>query len=180
LLLIEDDARLRSALAGALTGECEELRTCADARSAFAVLRRWHPEVVLLDVSLPDGTAFDVLEVLARRAPMPAVIAMSGVATAVDTFRLSQMGVRAYLAKPFGLAELEAAFARIQLQPPDLRPHLRGTVGQRSVQEVEREVRAVMVSEALARTGGSRRGAARLLSISRQLLQYMLRGRPAP
>jgi DNA-binding NtrC family response regulator len=58
---------------------------------------------------------------------------------------------------------------------PDLRPALKQLVGHKPLAEVETEVRAVMLEEALSRTGGSRRGAARLLSMSRQLVQYVLR-----
>ena len=57
----------------------------------------------------------------------------------------------------------------------DFLPRVRGVVGERSLHEVEREVRATMVNEALTRAGGSRREAARLLKVSRQLLQHILR-----
>lgn len=52
---------------------------------------------------------------------------------------------------------------------------LRQTVGHKPLSDVQTEVRAVMLDEALARSQGSRRGAARRLRMSRQLLQYLLR-----
>jgi transcriptional regulator with PAS, ATPase and Fis domain len=60
-------------------------------------------------------------------------------------------------------------------EPPDLAPHLKSAVGLVPIKSVEQTVRSTMVSEALARGGGSRRAAARVLSISRQLLQHILR-----
>jgi transcriptional regulator with PAS, ATPase and Fis domain len=50
-------------------------------------------------------------------------------------------------------------------------------VRQRSLHDALHEVRTTMIDEALARANGSRRGAAQLLRVSRQLLQYMVRNR---
>ncbi|MBN2195745.1 MAG: response regulator [Polyangiaceae bacterium] len=175
VLVVDDDESLRCVLAEALGETCSDVRSCPDARSALELLESWSPEVMLLDVALPDGTAFDILASLSARLPVPAIVAMSGVASPEEAFRLSQVGVRCFLSKPFDFRHIDAAIAQARTEVPDLRSHLRGLVGQRSVQAVESEVRAVMVEEALARSGGSRRGAASLLRVSRQALQYMLR-----
>lgn len=53
---------------------------------------------------------------------------------------------------------------------------LRAAVGERPLGEIEQAARHIMVMEALARAGGSKTRAARLLGISRQLLQHILRG----
>ncbi len=58
---------------------------------------------------------------------------------------------------------------------PDLTPLLRAVVGRKSVHQVEEQVRATMVAEALARANGNLSSAARMLSISRQLLQHILK-----
>jgi two-component system response regulator RegA len=102
-------------------------------------------------------------------------VAMSGTAEPGESFRLAQLGVRTYLHKPLRLDELEAALVYARTAPADLRPYARGLVGLRPIHEVEEELRKTMVEEALARAGGSRSGAARLLAVSRQLLQHMLR-----
>ncbi len=105
----------------------------------------------------------------------PVVIAMSGVAGPSESFRLAQLGVRNYLTKPLRLETLEFAINEALQSAPDLTPHVRAQVGHVPVRELERHVRRTMVDEALARADGSRRGAARLLFVSRQLLQHMLR-----
>ncbi len=56
-------------------------------------------------------------------------------------------------------------------------PHVRQLVGHKSLAGVTSEVRATMIEEALARSSGNVRGAARLLETSRQLLQYLRRTR---
>ena len=65
-------------------------------------------------------------------------------------------------------------------EPPDLTPYVRASVGIVPLQHIEEHVRHTMLQEALARSGGNRRGAARMLKVSRQLLQHMLRKLPFP
>jgi two-component system response regulator RegA len=175
LMVVEDDAALARTLEEALAGSARLLRICRTAGEAIAALAQVRPELILLDVALPDGSAFDVLAALADVYPTPAVVAMSGSASPDESFRLAQLGVRAYLRKPLKLDELEAALVLARTRPADLRPHARSLVGLRPIHEVEAELRRTMVEEAMARAGGSRRGAARLLAVSRQLLQHMLR-----
>jgi DNA-binding NtrC family response regulator len=173
-LIVEDDVRLAPALKTMLTPLFAEVRVVDRAERCLELLVSWVPDLLVLDVCLPDGSAFDVLEHLKMCSPTPVVIAMSGMATATETFRLGQLGVRSYLTKPFGTQELEAALAAAE-QAPDFRLQLRNMVGSRPVHSVEEEVRKQMLSEAIAQARGNRRQAARLLNVSRQLLQHMLR-----
>jgi two-component system, response regulator RegA len=175
LMVVEDDPALARTLEDALSGAAQTVRFCRTAGEAVAALREFTPELMLLDVALPDGSAFDVLAALADVHPTPIVVAMSGTAEPSESFRLAQLGVRTYLHKPLRLDELEAALVYARTAPADLRPYARGLVGLRPIHEVEEELRKTMVEEALARAGGSRSGAARLLAVSRQLLQHMLR-----
>lgn len=176
-MVVDDDHRLREALTAALEPEVRQLRACSDVAAVARLLDHWFPDVLVLDVALPDGDAFDVLDLLAGSDAMPQVIAISGMATPPQSFELAQRGVRGYLTKPFTVAELRQAIERVLSEPADLRGTLRCLVGRRPLREVEREVRTTMVDEALARSDGKRKGAARLLQISRQLLQHIVRGR---
>ncbi len=173
-LIVEDDQRLGPALHAMLVPRYSEVRLLTSAQECLELLNVWIPDLLVLDVCLPDGSAFDIIAHLRKCSPTPYVVAMSGQARVEETFRLGQLGVRSFLSKPFGAVELEAALA-VAEQPPDVALHLRNMVGAKPVQQVVEEVRSQMVSEALAQARGNRRYAARLLQISRQLLQYMLR-----
>jgi DNA-binding NtrC family response regulator len=107
--------------------------------------------------------------------PTPLVVAMSGTALPEQAFELAQLGVRRFLPKPLDLPSLEAVLAEAVRNPPELEHQWRGLVGQRPIRDVEREMRRAMVQEAMAKSGGRLSKAARLLAVSRQLLQYMLR-----
>jgi DNA-binding NtrC family response regulator len=151
------------------------VREVGSVREAIAELSTRLPELLVLDVILPDGRARDVLRFLEGRSPAPRVVAMSGAAEPDESFELGALGVRAYLKKPVDLMELERAVARAVSVPPDLGPTIRAAVGLVGMKQVEHTVRDTMVQEAIAKGKGSRRKAARALGISRQLLQHILR-----
>lgn len=178
VLIIEDDADLRSALARVLASWGAEVSEAGTASEARALLAGPPPSLLIVDVRLPDQTAFEVLDLAARRSPAPMVIAMSGKASPGEAFLLAQKGVRAFLAKPVSIGQLEEAVRVAMGEAPVLEPLITASVGHVPLREVQREVRRVMVTEALARTDGSRSGAARLLRVSRQALQQILRRLP--
>ena len=175
LLVVEDDTELGAILEKAMLRVAARVRAVGTLAEARAALGEGAFDGILLDVCLPDGQAEALLAELQSRQPFPVVVAISGGARPEETFRLAELGVRAFVPKPLDLAGLEDVWARVLSTPPDLGPHVKGTVGQRPLSDVESDVRKVMVTEALARAEGSRRGAARLLQVSRQLLQHIVR-----
>ncbi len=174
-LVVEDNRALGRTLEALLAPLCDATELAPSVAEARRALERGPPDLVLTDVRLPDGSAFDVVELASSLVPMPAIVVLSGEATPDESFALAGLGVRAYLAKPVGADELEAALRRAGSEAPRLSNHVRSAVGRVSLRAVEDDVRRSMVQEALARTKGNRRGAAKLLSVSRQMLQHMLR-----
>jgi DNA-binding NtrC family response regulator len=126
---------------------------------------------------LPDGDAFGLLELASQRRPAPVAIAVSGQTSTEDAFRLAQVGCRAYLEKPFDLDRLAERIERALSEAPKLDALVAASVGRTPMRELQTEVRRVMVEQALAKAEGSRSGAARLLSVSRQAVQQMVRER---
>jgi DNA-binding NtrC family response regulator len=175
VLVVEDGRELRRTLERALADRFPEVRSAASVAEAVALLESFRPELVLLDVELPDGSAIDVMRAAMRGDSVPVAVAMSGRAEPAQSFELAQLGVRTYLQKPLDLALLDRALDEAIANPPDLEPHVRSVVGQRQIHEVQDEVRETMLREALGRARGSRRAAAKLLRVSRQLVQHMLR-----
>ena len=102
---------------------------------------------------------------------------MSGKASPDEAFRLAQAGVRAYLPKPFSIQELASTVETACSEAPDLEPMITAWVGRVPMRELQRKVRRVMLKEALAQTEGSRSGAARLLHVTRQAVQQMVRSK---
>lgn len=142
---------------------------------ATLALDHFQPDVVLLDLGLPDGSALAFLRALREAPRVPQVVAFGDAPSADVAFELGRLGVRALLTKPVSEAVLLAAVDRVLLCPPDLTALLRASVGYLPMRELEAQVRQTLIREALGRSGGSRSQAARLLCISRQLLQHILR-----
>jgi two-component system, response regulator RegA len=175
VLLVEDEGALRQTLERALAPRFGQVRSAASVREAIEMLASFEPDLLLLDVELGDGTALDVMRAALARDTVPLVVAMSGAASPTETFDLAQLGVRSFVPKPLDLRRLDAVLDEAIANAPDLRAQVRAAVGQRPIHEVEEEVRVTMLREALARAKGSRRGAAKLLAVSRQVIQHMLR-----
>lgn len=112
LLVVEDDVVLQLSLTAVLRREGLTIlgaRTLAEARM---LLMREHPTVVLLDVNLPDGSGFEILEQLRNEPDSPLVIvstASDSLATAVEALRL---GAFDFLTKPINNDLLRAAVGR--------------------------------------------------------------------
>jgi DNA-binding NtrC family response regulator len=177
LLIVEDSSGLARVLEDALRSRAERISHAPTLAAARHVLRSDPPDAVIMDVSLPDGSSDGLLEELRAVEPLPHVIAISGTATAEQAFRLAHGGVRAFVPKPLDLARLEKTWTETLSRPPDLVPALRASAGQVPLHRLEDVVRDTLVDEAMARSRGSVRGAAKLLKISRQLLQHILNAR---
>jgi DNA-binding NtrC family response regulator len=176
VLVIEDDADLREAVGRMLRGWGASVALAANVQQAGGVLSRDPPpDLVLLDVRLPDGSVVPLLDRVNELAPAPIVVAMSGLASPAETFPLGRLGVRAYLSKPFGREDLSGAIEQAFDETAPLRPVIAALVGRIPMREVQQRIRWEMVREALARAEGSRSGAARLLKVTRQAVQQILR-----
>lgn len=153
-----------------------EAGTVAEARSLLSQ----PPGVLIVDVRLPDAPVFALLEEIVRLWPRPVVVAISGRASAEEAFRLARYGVRIYLEKPLSLDQLgeavESACRGAGSTDSVLLDFLVSVcVGAVSLREMQDSVRHAMIRQALALSQGSRAGAARLLDVSRQAVQQMLR-----
>jgi DNA-binding NtrC family response regulator len=178
ILLVEDEADCRRVLLRAIRRWPDvEVEGVGSEREARRALARWTPHVLLLDLHLGEegGSGLAVAEHCASLEPAPVIVALSGLADRTETFRLAQLGARAYLDKPFRPRELREAVRAALEEAPDLEPLLRASVGRRPLKEVVRTARTVMTRQAVAQAGGNRTSAARMLDVTRQNVQAVLR-----
>jgi two-component system KDP operon response regulator KdpE len=107
LLLIEDDGPTRRALVANLVGhghQVDEAGTAADGLRAWEDRR---PDLILLDLGLPDRDGLTVIRHVRREAATP-ILVLSARADEGDRVTALEQGADDYLTKPFGLAELRA------------------------------------------------------------------------
>ena len=107
ILVVEDDDETRAALARELSGRGYRVVEASDGRTA---LQRWaarRPDVVLLDLGLPDIDGVDVIVRMRREANTPIVI-LSGRYDEREKVEALERGADDYVTKPFGVDELNA------------------------------------------------------------------------
>jgi two-component system, response regulator RegA len=173
-LVVEDDDVLGRAITRALEEWGNEVTWCTTLADALTATRT-PPDLVIIDVALPDGSGVTLARELSRQRPAPLVIAMSGRASASEAFQLGALGVRGYLPKPVSFTDLVATIDSLLETAPDLSPLLVASVGRRGFQDVQEQVRRTMAEQALAVARGNRTEAARLLGVTRQAVQQLIR-----
>jgi DNA-binding response OmpR family regulator len=104
VLLVEDEAPLRLAIARNLTNRGLEVREVVTVAEALQALNANLPDLILLDLNLPDRTGWDLLRDMQRRGIDVPTIVVSAVR--VSQSRLDEFHPMAYLPKPFPLDAL--------------------------------------------------------------------------
>jgi two-component system response regulator VicR len=90
----------------------------AEARSAYS---RENPDVVLLDIALPDADGFEVLKWIRERSDVP-VLMISARGEEIDKVRGLELGADDYITKPFGYLELSARIRAVTRRAQSLPP----------------------------------------------------------
>lgn len=108
LLVVEDDPQVRAMLARALGYEGFDVTTAATAEAAMAELRAADPELMLLDLLLPDEDGMDVCRRLRAAGEHIPILMLTARDTVSDRIEGLEAGADDYLVKPFSTAELVA------------------------------------------------------------------------
>jgi two-component system, OmpR family, KDP operon response regulator KdpE len=107
LLVVDDDAALARALSINLRARGYDVAIAASGREALDTLARFHPEVVVLDLGLPDLDGIEVLQGIRGWNDVPVVV-LSARATSDEKVDALDAGADDYVTKPFEMNELLA------------------------------------------------------------------------
>ena len=114
LLIIDDDAHLRESLAEVLELDQFECHQAGAAKEGIAAAQKLEPQVVIMDIQLPDSSGFQICQELRKRSKITILIMMTGRFLSSEEKKQGfELGADEYITKPFDLAELSARIKQL-------------------------------------------------------------------
>jgi DNA-binding response OmpR family regulator len=107
ILVVEDETTLRETLADALEAEGFEVVQAGDGRDALTRFRADRPDLVLLDLMLPELSGIEVCRIIRSESSVP-IVMLTAKDSELDKVVGLELGADDYLTKPFSLRELTA------------------------------------------------------------------------
>lgn len=117
MLVIDDDERLLALARLSLSKNGIEVETVSTASEGLSALEGSLPDLVILDVVMPDLLGWEILRRLRETSDVP-VMLLSGRDTDVDKARGLDLGADDYLTKPFSFMEFEARVRALLRRTP--------------------------------------------------------------
>jgi len=172
ILVVEDDAATRTFLADNLTADGYELLVADTAQHGLRLLETKFPDLVLVDIGLPDASGFEVLRrvreadgIASRLDPSTPLVLLTGRDGELDRVRGFERGADDYVCNPFSYPELRGRLAALLRRADHRRRTGRLRVGELDIDPQARTARL--------------RGEALALSQKEFALLRMLAGEPA-
>src|ERR1700739_2975952 len=107
VLVVDDEDAIRELLEYGLPGAGFDVRSAPDGRTALALMEKWTPEAIVLDIMLPGIDGFSLLPAFRRVTDVPIVLLTARLQTEDKVTGLYR-GADDYLSKPFEMDELVA------------------------------------------------------------------------
>ena len=107
ILAVEDDAAIRSLISTTLKTHDYNYLTARDGRSALLEASSHNPDIILLDLGLPDMDGVDIIQAIRQWSGVP-IIVISARSEDTDKIKALDAGADDYLTKPFSVEELLA------------------------------------------------------------------------
>jgi two-component system, OmpR family, KDP operon response regulator KdpE len=143
ILVVDDEPAIRRFLRTSLTAQGYQIIEAETAKAALEAMRRNQPDVLVLDLGLPDRDGFEVIQELRGAGSALPIIVLSSRADEAGKVRALDLGADDYVTKPFGVEEFLARLRtalRHRRQQQGERPIFRS--GELSVDIVRRIVTA--------------------------------------
>ena len=119
ILVLEDDPQVRSALLRALSERGHAASSAPDGMTGLQAVVRDSPDLVVLDLGLPDVDGYEVLRMLRAISTVPVIVATARDDEA-EIVRALDAGADDYLVKPFGAAQLDARIRAVLRRGTDV------------------------------------------------------------
>jgi DNA-binding NarL/FixJ family response regulator len=128
VVLVDDHELFRAGVRGEIASSVDIVGEAGTVAEAVPLIRELDPDVVLLDVHLPDGGGEGVIAGVAQERPAVKFLALSVSDAAEDVIGVIRAGARGYVTKTISGAELEDAIERVAQGDAVFSPRLAGFV----------------------------------------------------
>jgi DNA-binding NarL/FixJ family response regulator len=128
VVLVDDHALFRTGVKAELGGRVDVVGEAGSVPEAIAAIVEKQPDVVLLDVHMPEGGGLAVIEGAGKQAPETRFLALSVSDAAEDVIALIRAGARGYVTKTISADELAEAVTRVAGGDAVFSPRLAGFV----------------------------------------------------
>jgi len=112
ILVVDDEHTIRDSCASILRTEGYEVTVAGKADEAVSAVRRKSPDIVLVDLFMPDVSGVDIMEEALDRNPLSIVIVMTGKPSVESSIEVMRAGAWNYLPKPFSATHLNIVVGR--------------------------------------------------------------------
>jgi two-component system KDP operon response regulator KdpE len=125
ILIVEDDNELGNFMCWQLGHEGYQVHIVKRAADGLIEIRKWRPDLVLLDIMMPDMDGWEACQRIREVSDVP-IIFTTALGTEKDVVRGLELGADDYLVKPFGPKELTARIRAVlrRQRPTGLRQHI--------------------------------------------------------
>lgn len=165
LLIVDDEPNFRESLKMALEGMFT-VAVAGSVKEAVESLRADSPDVILLDVNLPDGSGIGLFEELRSHDPMPLTLVMTAYATVETAVSALKEGATDYIVKPFDIERLQR----------ELAVHLENRTLHRRIEILDREMSRIVPPFVTTGSGGMKEIAERAQMIAAFDLPVLIKG----
>lgn len=121
ILVAEDDLSIIIGLVDLLVSEGFEVFSARDGKGALRVYESQKPDLVLLDIMMPEKSGYDVCKEIRRKDTVTPILILTAKGQEVDKVVGLELGADDYIVKPFGIKELiariKAALRRVHVTP---------------------------------------------------------------
>ena len=146
ILIVDDSQEMREKLSR-IVGEMQDVTvvgTAANGMTALDMIARLNPDVVLLDVIMPQLDGFGVIEYLAEHGSMPEIIVISALTQENFVLRALNLGARYYIAKPFESENIKSRVRDVIAMKRGVMP--RKTEADKPITTLDEKISSVFIS----------------------------------
>ncbi len=170
ILLVDDDVTFTEVMSRGFTRRGFEVEACNNAKAAVLACQQWQPDLILLDLNMPDSSGLVILPGLLAAAPKASLVVLTGYSSIATAVEATKAGALNYLCKPATIEEILRCFGGEDVTPSTSEI----PADPLSVDRLEWE----HIQKVLQDNDGNISAAARALNMHRRTLQRKLQKRP--